>query len=609
MNTITDAPTPLGFAALGLDDAIVKAVLALGYEEATPIQRLAIPVLLTGADIIGQAGTGTGKTAAFALPMLHRLLESPAAKKGVPRALVLVPTRELAMQVAEAIHKYAKKTTLTVVPVYGGAPMDQQIRALRRGVEIVVATPGRALDHLRRKTLDLTALEVLVLDEADEMLDMGFADDLEAILTSTPDTRQTALFAATMAPRIASIAERHLRAPQRITVKAEKLAAGKMPLIRQAAYIVSRSQKGFALGRILEFEDPTSAIVFCRTRIEVDELTDTLKSHGYGAQALHGGLDQRQRDRVMQLFRTGKADVLVATDVAARGLDIDHVSHVINYDIPTAPEVYVHRIGRTGRIGREGVAITLIDPREQRTLRFIEGLTKQKIEIATLPTLSALKAKRLDAMRGALTTRIAAGDLDETRAVVMALAADFDMTDIAAAAVALFQAAGETAADNAPDVVAPPERSARPSYDDRRPPRRDDRGDAPRPGRFDGDFERRPARAAKPAGSYAAKEPYAAREKRPPRASGPEGAGFDQAEAVMLAFNIGRNNGVRPGDLVGAITNESGITSRELGAINITPSASMVEVAGPVAATVVKAMKGKTIRGELFEVKVLKRAT
>ena len=624
MNTTTDAPAPLGFADLGLDDSLVKAVLALGYEEATPIQRAAIPVLLAGRDIIGQAGTGTGKTAAFALPLLHRLLESPAPKKGVPRALVLVPTRELAMQVAEAVHKYAKKTTLTVVPVYGGAPMDQQIRALRRGVEIVVATPGRALDHLRRKTLDLTALEVLVLDEADEMLDMGFAEDLEAILTSTPDTRQTALFAATMAPRIASIAERHLNKPERITVKAEKRAAGKMPQVRQAAYIVSRSQKGFALGRILEFEDPTSAIVFCRTRIEVDELTDTLKSHGYGAQALHGGLDQRQRDRVMQLFRTGKADVLVATDVAARGLDIDHVSHVINYDIPTAPEVYVHRIGRTGRIGREGVAITLIDPREQRTLRYIEGLTKQKIDIATLPTLSALKAKRLDATRAALTTRIAAGDLDETRAVVQALAADFDVADIAAAAVALFHAAGETPSDNAPDVEAPPERSARLSYDDRRPPRRDsrtgspgdsraprrdDRGDAPRPGRSDGDFERRPARAAKPAGAYGANEPYAARAPRPPRPSGPPGAGFDQAEAVMLAFSLGRNNGVRPGDLVGAITNESGITSRELGAINITPSSSMVEVAGPVAATVLKAMKGKTIRGETFDVKVLKRTT
>ncbi len=624
MNTTTDAPAPLGFADLGLDDSLVKAVLALGYEEATPIQRAAIPVLLAGRDIIGQAGTGTGKTAAFALPLLHRLLESPAPKKGVPRALILVPTRELAMQVAEAVHKYAKKTTLTVVPVYGGAPMDQQIRALRRGVEIVVATPGRALDHLRRKTLDLTSLEVLVLDEADEMLDMGFAEDLEAILTSTPDTRQTALFAATMAPRIASIAERHLNKPERITVKAEKRAAGKMPQVRQAAYIVSRSQKGFALGRILEFEDPTSAIVFCRTRIEVDELTDTLKSHGYGAQALHGGLDQRQRDRVMQLFRTGKADVLVATDVAARGLDIDHVSHVINYDIPTAPEVYVHRIGRTGRNGREGVAITLIDPREQRTLRYIEGLTKQKIDIATLPTLSALKAKRLDATRAALTTRIAAGDLDETRAVVQALAADFDVTDIAAAAVALFHAAGETPSDHAPDVEAPPERPARPSYDDRRPPRRDsrtgspgdsraprrdDRGDAPRPGRSDGDFERRPARAAKPAGAYGANEPYAARAPRPPRPSGPPGAGFDQAEAVMLAFSLGRNNGVRPGDLVGAITNESGITSRELGAINITPSSSMVEVAGPVAATVLKAMKGKTIRGETFDVKVLKRTT
>ncbi len=480
-------------------------------------------MLLTGQDIIGQAGTGTGKTAAFSLPMLHRLLETPAAKKGVPRALVLVPTRELAMQVAEAIHKYAKKTNLTVVPLYGGAPMDQQIRALRRGVEIVVATPGRALDHLRRTTLDLSALEILVLDEADEMLDMGFADDLEAILTTTPPTRQTALFAATMAPRIASIAERHLRKPERITVKAEKRAPGKMPQIRQQAYIVSRGQKGFALGRILEFEDPASAIVFCRTRLEVDELTDTLKSHGYGAQALHGGLDQRQRDRVMQLFRTEKADVLVATDVAARGLDIDHVSHVINYDIPTAPEVYVHRIGRTGRIGREGVAITLIDPREQRTLRFIENVTKQKIEIATLPTLSALKARRLEATRGALTTRIAAGDLEDTRALVQALGADFDMTDIAAAAVALLQAASDTPAGNQPDQEPP--RAARPDYDDsrraprrfdgddRRPPRRDDRGDAPRAPRHEGDFERRPAAARGPR----PERPFAPRED--PRAA------------------------------------------------------------------------------------------
>jgi ATP-dependent RNA helicase DeaD len=610
LTTTTDAPSQQpGFAALGLDDAIVKAVTALGYEEATPIQRAAIPVLLTGQDIIGQAGTGTGKTAAFSLPMLHRLLETPAAKRGLPRALVLVPTRELAMQVAEAIHKYAKKTHLTVVPLYGGAPMDQQIRALRRGVEIVVATPGRALDHLRRTTLDLSALEILVLDEADEMLDMGFADDLEAILTTTPPTRQTALFAATMAPRIASIAERHLRKPERITVKAEKRAPGKMPQIRQQAYIVSRGQKGFALGRILEFEDPASAIVFCRTRLEVDELTDTLKSHGYGAQALHGGLDQRQRDRVMSLFRSEKADVLVATDVAARGLDIDHVSHVINYDIPTAPEVYVHRIGRTGRIGREGVAITLIDPREQRTLRFIENVTKQKIEVATLPTLSALKARRLEATRGAITTRIAAGDLDETRALVQTLGADFDITDIAAAAVALLQAASETAAGNQPDQEAP--RAARPDYDDtrraprrfdgddRRPPRRDDRGEAPRAPRQDGDYERRPAaaRAPRPERPFA---PHETREARPPRAQTP------LAGAVVLSFSVGRTQGVRPGDLVGAITGEAGITSRELGAITILPHSSLVEVAGDAAAQVMKAMKGASIRGEQFTVKVAK---
>ncbi len=613
MTTTTDAPSlQPGFAALGLDDAIVKAVTALGYEEATPIQRAAIPVLLTGQDIIGQAGTGTGKTAAFALPLLHRLLKTPAPKKGVPRAMILVPTRELAMQVAEAIHKYAKKTTLTVVPLYGGAPMDQQIRALRRGVEIVVATPGRALDHLRRTTLDLTALEILVLDEADEMLDMGFADDLEAILTTTPATRQTALFAATMAPRIASIAERHLRKPERITVKAEKRAPGKMPQIRQQAYIVSRGQKGFALGRILEFEDPASAIVFCRTRLEVDELTDTLKSHGYGAQALHGGLDQRQRDRVMALFRSEKADVLVATDVAARGLDIDHVSHVINYDIPTAPEVYVHRIGRTGRIGREGVAITLIDPREQRTLRFIENVTKQKIEIATLPTLSALKARRLDATRGSITTRIAAGDLDETRALVQALAADFDVTEIAAAAVALLQAASETPAGNQPDPAPQADRGPRSPRqefddrrpaprrfdgDDRRPPRRDERGDSPRPPRQAGDYERRPAAPRGPS----SERPYAAREERPAR---PREAGL--ANAVVLSFSVGRTQGVRPGDLVGAITGEAGITSRELGAITILPHSSLVEVAADAAGQVMKAMKGASIRGEQFTVKVAK---
>jgi ATP-dependent RNA helicase DeaD len=542
MTTPLAADVPAGFEALGLGEGLVKAVTALGYEEPTPIQREAIPHLLTGRDLIGQAGTGTGKTAAFALPLIDRLLESPSSKRRAPRGLILVPTRELAMQVAEAIHRYSKRTALTVVPLYGGAPMDQQIRALARGADIAVATPGRALDHLRRGTLALEAIETVVLDEADEMLDMGFAEDLEAILSATPKTRQTALFAATMAPRIASIAERHLQSPARITIKAEKRAAGSLPRVRQVAYIVSRPQKGHALGRVLEFEDPASAMVFCRTRLEVDELTDTLQSHGYGAQALHGGMEQRQRDRVMQLFRQQKADVLVATDVAARGLDIDHVSHVINYDMPTAAEVYVHRIGRTGRIGREGVAITLVDPREQRTLRQIETLTKQKIEIASLPTADALRAKRLDITRTALKDRLVAGDLAHTRALVESLAQDFEPMDIAAAAIAMVHDERESAA--APPS---PEMAARPDRD------RDD-------------------------------EP----------ATGP---------MTVVFVGAGHKGGVRPGDLVGAITGEARITSRQIGNIRVNAGHSFVEVPDALADRVVTALRRTTIRGQRVDVR------
>ena len=546
----------LTFASLGLNDSLVAAVTALGYEEATPIQAEAIPLLMTGKDLIGQAGTGTGKTAAFALPLLHRLLEGEAPKRGPARALILVPTRELAMQVAEAIHKYSKRTSLTVVPVYGGAPMDQQIRALRRGADVVVATPGRALDHLKRQTLVLDALEILVLDEADEMLDMGFADDLDALLSATPPTRQTALFAATMAARIGAIAEKHLKSPKRVTIKAEKSTRGILPGVRQVAYLVSRQQKSFALDRILEFEDPASAIIFCRTRVEVDELTDTLKSHGYAAQALHGGMEQRQRDRVMQLIREDKADVLVATDVAARGLDIDHISHVINYDIPTAPEVYVHRIGRTGRIGREGVAITLVDPREQRTLRFIESVTKQTLERAELPTLAALKAKRLDVTRAALQARIVAGGLEETKAFVLSLGADFDLADIAAAAVAIAQ-------EEEKKTEVPESRGS----------------DVPK------------FRGAEGPKFRGAEVP------RPTRR--------DDGPKTVLAFSVGDEDGVGPGDLVGAIAGESGIDSGSIGAIRINPTFSTVEVAEGLVETVMGALKGKKIRGTPVNIKVM----
>ncbi len=548
---------------------MAKAVAALGYEEPTPIQREAIPLLLDGRDLIGQAGTGTGKTAAFALPLVDRLAAAGSGRHDGPRGLILVPTRELAMQVAEAVHKYAKRTTLNVVPLYGGAPMDQQIRALRRGADVVVATPGRALDHLRRQTLTLETLEILVLDEADEMLDMGFADDLEAILTATPEGRQTALFTATMAPRIAAIAERHLRSPTRVTIKAEKRPAGKLPQVRQVAYLATRSQKAQALGRVLEFEAPGSALVFCRTRVEVDALTDILKSHGYGAQALHGGMEQKQRDRVMQLFRQEKADVLVATDVAARGLDIDHISHVINYDLPSSPEVYVHRIGRTGRIGREGVAITLVDPREQRMLRHIEGLTRQRIELLPLPTADALRARRFDLAKSALRERLVAGGLDAQRALVQSLADEFDVLDIAAAAVAMLQDDNQEEGAPPPVVDAPPTRTTRPE----RP--------APSGARRD-----RPARTED--------------ERAAPDDSGPS---LEDGPRAILVIGAGRQDGVRPGDIVGAITGEAKLTSRQIGAIRIGFKSSLVEVPAALADRIIKALKSTTLRGQKVDVR------
>ncbi len=579
------AGVPAGFDALGLDQGLVKAVTALGYEEPTPIQREAIPHLLAGRDLIGQAGTGTGKTAAFSLPLIDRLLGRLSPIRLAPRGLILVPTRELAMQVAEAIHSYAKRTALTVVPLYGGAPMGQQIRSLARGADIVVATPGRALDHLRRGTLVLEAIACVVLDEADEMLDMGFADDLEAILAATPKTRQTALFAATMAPRIASIAERHLQSPARVTIKGETRAAGTPPRVRQVAFSVPRAQKGQALGRILEFEDPASAIVFCRTRIEVDELTDTLKTHGYAAQALHGGMEQRERDRVMQMFRQKKAAILVATDVAARGLDIDHVSHVINYDIPTAAEVYVHRIGRTGRIGRDGVAITLVDPRERGRLRPIEALTKQRIEIAPLPTADALRARRLEVTRTALKDRLAAGDLAHTRALVASLAGEFDLLEIAAAAVAMIHDEREATAEPA----AKPNGTARQNED-----HDTSEGDEARTYLTNRDASERSERGSGAARRRASDAAGEFEGRRPSDENGP---------MVLLRVGAGYEGGVRPGDLVGAITGEARITSRQIGKIRMNAAYSLVEVPQHLAGRIVTALRRTTIRGQSVEVR------
>ena len=538
--------TCAGFAALGLDQRFVGALAELGYEEPTPIQCEAIPPLLAGRDLAGQAATGTGKTAAFALPLLQRLA-ARGADRPRPSALVLVPTRELAMQVAEAVHRYGRAIDVSVLPIYGGQAFAQQLRALRRGMDVVVATPGRALDHVNRGTLELGGLEAVVLDEADEMLDMGFAEDLEAILAATPAQRQTVLFSATMPPRIAAIAKRHLRDPVQIRIARERLQTGAVPRVRQTAYIVPRPHKRAALGRVLDLETPEAAIVFCRTRTEVDELTEQVNAHGYRAEALHGGMSQEQRDRVMKKLRGGAADLLIATDVAARGLDIPRLTHVVNYDVPSAPEAYVHRIGRVGRAGREGVAVTLAEPREHRLLGNIEQLTKRRIEVAALPTVADVQARRLELVRASLRETLLEGGLDRFRVVVESLAEEFDPMEIALAAVKLAQESEGSAAGDAEEIPQ--------SVPSRRPA-------TPKP---------RPERAP----------------KRPRSSSG----------LARLHIGAGRQTGVRPRDLVGAITGEAGISGREIGAIEIGDRFSTVEVAESVAGEVMEALRGSRIKG------------
>ena len=541
------------FAELGLSPALLEALTALGYEEPTPIQQEAIPPLLAGRDLLGQAATGTGKTAAFALPLLQRFGSEPA-QPSRPAILVLVPTRELAMQVAEAFHRYGRVLGTGVLPIYGGAAFDQQIRGLRRGVHVVVATPGRALDHLRRKTLVLSDLKAIVLDEADEMLDMGFAEEIDLILEATPTERQTALFSATMPQRIARIAERQLREPVRVSIAREKGRAGALPKVRQMAYLVPRAQKVAALGRVLDIEAPTLALVFCRTRTEVDMLTETLAGRGYRAEALHGGMTQDQRDRVMKRTRGGAVDLLVATDVAARGLDIEQLSHVVNFDVPASPGAYVHRIGRTGRAGREGVAITLVEPREHRLLRNIEQLMKQRIEVGAVPTVMDVRARRLDVTRASIRDTILAGDLEGYRVVIETLGEEFEVMDVAAAAVKLAHTAAVGGAE--------------------------DTGESP-------PIEFRPPKA-KPKGKKT-------NGKRP----ADPGVGF-----VRIYVGAGRKSNMRPTDLVGAIVNEAGIDPKEIGAIEIADRFSLVEVSDEVVDRVIAALRGATIKGKRLTVRL-----
>lgn len=545
------------FADLGLSNELAETVSSLGYEEPTPIQREAIPSLLEGRDLLGQAATGTGKTAAFALPLLHRLAQSADRARPVPSLLVLVPTRELAVQVGEAMTTYAKALQLRVLAIFGGQSFDPQLRALRKGVHVVVATPGRALDHIRRKTLSLDSVQAVVLDEADEMLDMGFAEDLEAILEGLPEIRQTALFSATMPPRIARIADKHLNNPIKISIAKEKAAPGALPRVRQSVYLVQRAHKLTALSRLLDFEAPSSAIIFCRTRIEVDQLADSLGSRGYGVEALHGGMSQSERDRVMKRVRSQAANLLIATDVAARGLDIDHLTHVINYDLPTSPDVYVHRIGRTGRAGREGTALTLAEPRETRLLRNVEQLTGMRIPVSPIPTIEQARARRLEITGTALQSILDAGGLEDYKALIESLTSKAQLLDLACAAVKM---AHEATVGKVDETVIPEFDAGGPRRD------RKERGER--------------TRDREPRGESRGRE-----RSRP---SGPMG---------RVYVDAGRKDKIRPGDLVGVLANHVGLNPEVIGAIKIGERFSLIEVPEENMQAVINTLHASMIRG------------
>jgi len=552
-DTTDTTDTKNGFADLGLRAELLAALDELGYEEPTPIQREAIPLLLTGRDLLGQAATGTGKTAAFALPALQMI--DPSRRR--PQVLVLVPTRELAVQVSEAMFRYGRALDVRVVPVFGGQPIQRQLHALDRGVQVVVATPGRALDHIGRGSLALDAIHTVILDEADEMLDMGFTDDIESILESTPDSRQTVLFSATMPKRITSIARRYQREPQRITIGRADSEPGAKALVRQTVYVVQRAHKPSALGRILDIEAPKAALVFCRTRTEVDQLTETMNGRGYRAEALHGGMDQAQRDRVMTRLRDGTAELLVATDVAARGLDVDTLTHVVNYDVPSAAESYVHRIGRVGRAGREGVAITLAEPRERRGLENIERLTGQEFDIARVPTVADLRERQIELTVAAVREALSAVDLEDFNVVLHALAGEDSDRNIALAAIKLVhESRGAT-------------------IDEREIPDASDR--------LRGTSEGRRSAAKRPD------------RQKPVRREG--------AATAFVHVNLGRRAGMRPGDLVGAIANETGLAGREIGPIRIADAYSVVGVPEASVERVITAMQSTTMRGKRARVR------
>ncbi len=554
-----EAPS-LRFSDLALPESLMKALSAVGYESPSPIQVATIPPLLEGRDVLGQAQTGTGKTAAFALPLLARIAQLPA---GAPKGLVLAPTRELAIQVAEAFQKYAAFIPgFQVLPIYGGQAYGPQLSALKRGVHVVVGTPGRVIDHLDRGSLDLSQLQALVLDEADEMLRMGFIDDVEAVLKKTPPTRQVALFSATMPPPIKRIAQTYLKDPVEVAIKAKTTTATN---IRQRMWMVSGMHKLDALTRILEAETFDAMIVFARTKQATQELAEKLAARGLSAAAIHGDVQQAQRERTIQQLKDGKIDILVATDVAARGLDVERISHVLNYDIPYDTESYVHRIGRTGRAGRSGEAILFVSPRERGMLKAIERATRQPIEPMSLPSVQAVNDSRISRFLDRITQARQLDGLDVYRSLVERYETEHNVPAVEIAAALARMAQGDTALLLDPNA---------------REPRveREDRGErTERRERVDSD---RPPR--QPRGEPMSWRP----EMRGPREDGPpkaRPAKFDAPRAPDPGFAtywiaVGHAHQVKPGNIVGAIANEAGLEAANIGRINIRSNDTLVDL-------------------------------
>ncbi|WP_395648880.1 DEAD/DEAH box helicase [Thermomonas sp.] len=530
---------PVTFSDLGLPQSLLAALREVGYETPSPIQAATIPALLAGRDMIGQAQTGTGKTAAFALPALA-LLESPASK---PQVLVLAPTRELAIQVAEAFQKYAHHIPgFQVLPIYGGQSYLPQLTALKRGVHVVVGTPGRVIDHLERGSLDLSQLRMLVLDEADEMLRMGFIDDVEAVLKKTPETRQVALFSATMPNQIRRIAQTYLKDPTEIAIKSQTSTAEN---IRQRFWMVSGINKLDALTRIMEAEPFDAMIIFARTKLGTDELAEKLAARGFSAAAINGDVEQKTRERTIQRLKDGQLDVLVATDVAARGLDVDRISHVLNYDIPYDTESYVHRIGRTGRAGRKGEAILFVAPRERGMLGAIERATRQKIEQMNLPSVDAVNERRVAKFLDKIEAALASDDLAIFRDLVERYEREKNVpaVEVAAALAKLVQG-------KAPLLLAKPAVSER-AFEarDARPTRdRSERGERPQ------------------------------REPREPRERTPREHGAPEAGMRTYRIEVGHQHGAQPGHIVGAIANEADLESRYIGRIDIRDDFTLVDL-------------------------------